>query len=145
MLHWRTASGAGAEFFSRTSRDYGANLPPHATASAALASLIRDALVFDDDDTLRLTLGARARWWTGGRVQQAPTRWGLMDLEFERRGDDAEWRWGPVPVWTALTLPPGAHLAGAPAAPLVRGGSERIVLAPPGTRQASVRLAGRAR
>jgi hypothetical protein len=143
MLHWRTASGATAEFFSRTSRDFGANLPPHATGAAALASLIRDALVFDDDDTLRLTLGARARWWAAGRLERAPTRWGLLDLEFRRRADTAEWRWSPVPVWTALTLPPGAHLAAEPTAPLVRG-SERMVLAPPGTRHASVRLAAAA-
>jgi hypothetical protein len=144
MLHWRTASGVGAEFFSRTSRDFGTNLPPHATAAAALASLIRDALVFDDDDTLRLTLGARARWWTAGRLERAPTRWGLLDLEFRRRADTAEWRWSPVPVWTALTLPPGTHLAAEPAAPLVRGGSDGVVLAPPGTRQARVRLAASA-
>ena len=65
-----------------------------------------------------------------------------MDLEFRRQGDTAEWRWSAVPVWTALTLPPGTRLAGEPAAPLLRGGSDRVVLAPPGTRQASVRLRG---
>ena len=145
MLHWRTASGGGAELFSRSSRDFGVNLPPHGTGAAALASLLRDALVFDDEDTLRLTLGARARWWNGARVQRAPTRWGLMDLEFRRQGDGARWSWSAVPVWTALTLPPGTRLAEAPAAPLVRGGSDRVVLAPPGTRQATVRLAERAR
>ena len=145
MLYWRTASGGGAELFSRSSRDFGVNLPPHGTGAAALASLLRDALVFDDEDTLRLTLGARARWWNGARVQRAPTRWGLMDLEFRRQGDGARWSWSAVPVWTALTLPPGTRLAEAPAAPLVRGGSDRVVLAPPGTRQATVRLAERAR
>jgi len=145
MLHWRTASGGAAELFSRSSRDFGLNLPPHGTSAAALASLLRDALVFDDEDTLRLTLGARARWWNGARVQRAPTRWGLMDLGFRRQGDVARWSWSAVPVWTALTLPPGTRLADAPAAPLVRGGSDRVVLAPPGTRQAVVRLAGSAR
>jgi hypothetical protein len=45
-------------------------------------------------------------------------------------------------VWTALTLPPGTRLAETPAAPLVRDVSDRVVLAPPGTRQAAVRLAG---
>jgi hypothetical protein len=142
MLHWRTASGGGAELFSRSSREFGVNLPPHGTGAAALANLLRDALVFDDQDTLRLTLGARARWWNGARVQRAPTRWGLMDLEFRRQGDGARWSWSAVPVWTALTLPPGTRLAAAPAAPLVRGVSDRVVLAPPGTRQAAVRLAG---
>jgi len=145
MLHWRTASGGASELISRSNRDFGANLPPHATGAAALASLVRDALVFDDGDTLRLTLGARARWWSGSRVQRAPTRWGLMDLEFRHQGDGARWSWSAVPVWTALTLPPGTLLAAAPAAPLLRGGSDRVVLAPPGTRQATVRLAGMTR
>jgi hypothetical protein len=145
MLHWRTASGGAAELISRSSRDFGLNLPPHATSAAALADLVRDALVFDDGDTLRLTLGARARWWSGSHVERAPTRWGLMDLEFRRQGDGARWSWSAVPVWTALTLPPGTRLAGAPAPPLVRGGSDRVVLAPPGARQAAVQLAGAAR
>ena len=141
MLHWRTGSGGGAELFSRSSRDFGANLPPHATSAAALAGLVRDALLFDEGDTLRLTLGARARWWAGARVERAPTRWGLVDLAFRRQGDAAEWRWSPVPVWTELTLPPGTRLAGDPPAPLARGRTEAVVLAPPGTREASVSLA----
>ena len=145
MLHWRTASGGGAELFSRSRREFGANLPPHGTSAAALANLLRDALIFDDGDTLRLTLGARARWWNGARVRRAPTRWGLMDLEFHREGDGARWSWSAVPVWTALTLPPGTRLSAQPAPPLVRGGSDRVVLAPPGTRQATVRLTGKAR
>jgi hypothetical protein len=139
LLHWRSASGGAAELFSRSSRDFGANLPPHGTSAAALASLVRDALVCDDDDTLRLTLGARARWWeAGARVERAPTRWGLLDLAFRRAGDEAEWSFGPVPVWTALALPPGTRLAQAPA-PLVRL-SDTVVLAPPGTRRVGVRL-----
>ena len=144
MLHWRTASGCAAELFSRTSRDYGTNLPPHGTGAAAIASLVRDALLSDDGDTLRLTLGARARWWSGSSVRRAPTYWGLLDLEFRRTGDAAAWRWSGVPVWTALTLPPGTRLAGPPAAPLVRGPADDIVLAPPGTREARVRVEGRA-
>jgi len=142
LLHWRTASGGGAELFSRSSRDFGVNLPPHGTSAAALASLLRDALVFDEGDTLRLTLGARQRWWAGASLERAPTRWGLLDLDFRRRGDVAEWHWSGVPVWTELTLPPGARLAGDPPGPLVRGRTDRVVLAPPGTRSASVKLAG---
>ncbi len=140
MLRWRSASGAGAEFFSRRSRDFGQNLPPHATSAAALASLVRDALLLDDDDTLRVTLGARERWWRGGKVERAPTRWGALSLEFRRLADAAEWRWSPVPVWTSLTLPPRTRLRGAPPAPLVADRAGRSVLAPPGTREARVAL-----
>jgi hypothetical protein len=140
LLRWRTASGGGAELFSRSSRDFGLNLPPHGSSAAALASLLRDALVFDEGDTLRLTLGARERWWAGARIERAPTKWGLIDLTFRRREDTAEWRWSGVPVWTGLTLPPGTRLAGDPPAPLSRGRTDGVVLAPPGTRSASVKL-----
>ena len=34
MLDWRTASGGWPELFSRSRRDYGRNLPPHATSAA---------------------------------------------------------------------------------------------------------------
>jgi hypothetical protein len=140
LLHWRTASGGAGELFTRDG-DFGGNLPPHATAAAALITLVRNALVYDEDDTLRLTLGARASWWRGARVDRAPTRWGVLDLEFRRENATAEWKWSPVPVWTALTLPPGTRVSGALDAPLRPGRSEREVLAPPGTPAARVALA----
>ena len=136
MLHWRNASGAAGEIFSR-SGDYGRNLPPHPTSAAALIALVRNSLLFDDGDTLQLTLGARSGWWRGARIERAPTRWGRVDLELDRRGDQAHWRWTPVPVWSALTLPPGTRLAGAPPAPLVTA-VPTVVLAPPGTGEARV-------
>jgi hypothetical protein len=136
LLHWRNASGAGAELFSRSGA-FGRNLPPHPTSAAALVALVRNALVFDDGDTLQLTLGARERWWQGGRVTNAPTRWGSIHLAFERRGNAARWSWSPVPVWTALTLPPGTELAAPPPAPLVAR-SPSVVLAPPQATEAKV-------
>src|SRR5262249_33197972 len=74
-LRWRNASGAGAELFSEKHRDYGWNLPPHPTSAAALIALVRNALIFDDRDTLALTLAARDLWWNGAAVHGAPTRW----------------------------------------------------------------------
>jgi hypothetical protein len=139
-LEWRSASGGAAELFSRTTRDYGPNPPPHATAAAALVALVRNALVFDDGDTLRLTLGARPAWWQGASARGLPTRWGMLELRFAHRGQEAEWTWSPVPVWTALTLPPGTSLAAPPAPGLVRA-SATVVLAPPRTGRASVRIA----
>ncbi len=141
LLHWRTASGGAGEIVARSTRDFGPNLPPHATAAAALVSLVRDMLVYDDGDTLVLTPGARAGWWNGGAIRGAPTRFGRINLEFVRRGGTAEWRWTPVKAWVALTLPPGARLAGAPAAPLRSGARPEVVLAPPGTATARVTLA----
>lgn len=140
MLHWRTASGTAGEVFARDG-GFGRNVPPHATSAAALVVYARNAILFDDPDTLRLTLGARERWWRGTRVERAPTWWGALDVAFRRDGDAATWAWTAVPVWTELVLPPGTELAGAPPSPLVRGARPDRVLAPPGSREARVSLA----
>ena len=103
--------------------------------------MVRNALLHDDGDTLALTLGARERWWRGSKVSRAPTRWGLVDLTFERTESEASWSWTALPVWTELTLPPGTRLAADPPAPLVRSAREDRVLAPPGTRTAKVTIA----
>ena len=137
VLRWRNGNGAGAEIFSRSHRDFGLNLPPHPTSAAALVTLMRDALIFDDADTLLLTLSPRDAWWKGARVSRAPTRWGDLDLTFEHAGDHARWAWTPVPVWTRLRVPPGTALAGAPVPPLTSFGPH-FVLAPPGTHSADV-------
>ena len=140
LLHWRSACGAGAEIFTRDG-GYGMNLPPHPTSAAALIALTRNCLVFDDGDTLQLTLGARDSWWRGARIRRAPTRWGEVSFEFRRLGAEARWRWDPVPVWTELTLPPGTRLAGPPPPPLQTAPSGTRVLAPPGTKTATVAIA----
>jgi hypothetical protein len=140
LLRWRTAGGGAGELFTRDG-EFGVNLPPHATSAAALVTLVRNSLVYDEGDTLRLTLGARASWWRGSRIAHAPTRWGNLDFDFRREGNEAEWRWSPVKAWTSLTLPPGTRIAGAPQPPLEAGTSDREVLAPPGTSGARVTLA----
>src|SRR5213078_4827939 len=140
LLSWRDACGAGGEIFSRQG-GYGRNLPPHPTAAAALIALTRNCLLFDDGDTLALTMGARAAWWRGAHVRQAPTRWGSIDLEFARSGLRARWRWSAVPVWTSLTLPPGTVLAEAVPSPLRGAAGASVVLAPPHRTHAEVSLA----
>ena len=144
LLRWRNGNGAGAEIFARDHREFGPNLPPHPTSAAALVTLIRDAMIFDDGDTLLLTLAPRDAWWRGARVRGAPTRWGSLDLTFERDATRAHWAWTPVPVWTRLRVPAGTRLASAPPAPLLAQGGH-FVLAPPGTREASAALAAEER
>jgi len=139
-LHWRNGSGAGCELFSRSARDFGRNLPPHPTTAAAIIAMVRHALIYDDDDTLRLTIGARDAWWRGAALRQAPTRWGTLDLELRQEGDAAHWTWSPVPVWTELTLPAGRAWVAPLPAPLLPGRRPDRVLAPPGTRDARVAL-----
>jgi hypothetical protein len=106
-----------------------------------LLATVRNSVLCDEDDTLRVTLGARERWWRGSKIRGAPTRFGLADLAFSRTSGEASWSWSAVPVWTALTLPPGAVLDRAPPAPLLAAGATRV-LAPPGTREARVRIVG---
>ena len=139
-LAWRNGSGAGAEIFSRSTHNYGVNLPPHPTSAAALVALVRNAVIFDDGDTLELTLGARDRWWRNARIQRAPTRWGRLELSFSRTPDRARWAWSPVPVWTRLRVPPGTRIAAAPTPPLRATSSPHFVLAPPGISSAEVSL-----
>ena len=143
LLEWRSASGSACEIFSRSSRDFGANLTPHPTSAAALIALIRNMIVEDHGDTLRLTLGARALWWQGCRVAGAPTRWGMQDIAFSNQAGMARWEWSGAPVWTSLTLPPGHVLLGDPPEPLLRGPRPDVVLAPPGTRSVEVALGKR--
>ena len=131
LLEWRTASGTSAELFSRSTRDFGADLPPHPTSAAALTALVRNALIYDDGDTLQLTLGARQLWWRGTRVTRAPTRWGTIDLEFRADARRASWTWTPVPVWTALRVPPGTRLAGRMAG--AGAAAAHVALRPPGS------------
>jgi hypothetical protein len=140
QLHWRTASGTAGELFTRADGDFGTNFPPHPTSAAALWSLVRNALIFDDDDHLHLTLGCRERWWRGVRVDRAPTRWGSLSMTCSRAADHARWTWTPVPVATELTLPPHTVLASAPAAPLRGEAGGTVVWAPPRTASVEVVL-----
>ena len=143
LLHWRTASGAGCELFTQGG-DPGDNLPPHPTSAAALVAQVRNSLVFDDGDTLRLCLGARDAWWKGGRLSGLPTRFGVIDLALDATPAQVEATWTPVNVWTELMLPQGTRVAGALAAPLVASADGASVRVPPGTgrvRMAVVRAA----
>jgi len=137
LLARRDASGSATGLFDRRGHD-GAELTPHATEAAVFLTLIRNCLIEDDTDTLRLTLGARRPWWASGTVRRAPTRWGPVDLDFRLRGGVAEWRWSPVPVWTELTLPPGSVPAGRLDPRLRPGPLPNTVLATPGADWAKV-------
>jgi hypothetical protein len=138
LLHWRSASGGWAELFSRSSRDYGRNLPPHVSSAAAVIVLVRNALVMDDGPAPVFTAGAREAWWRGATVRGLPTRWATIDLEFRRTADAAEWTWTPLPVPARLRLPPGTEVASA--LPPLQVTSPTEVVAPPGTSHARVTL-----
>jgi hypothetical protein len=140
MMRWRTGTGGAPELFSSSTRDFGANLPPHATAAAAFLTTLRNGLVFDElGDTLRLTTGTRSGWWSGSaHLKGAPTRWGRIDISFKLAGGEARWVWTPVPVWTTLRVPPGMRVASTATSSL-RVRDAHTLLAPPGTGRAAVR------
>ena len=139
LATWRTASGGAPEVFTSDSLTFGLNFPPHATTAAAVVSLIRNMLVFDDRDTLMLTLGTPLKWWSHSSVRRAPTRWGRISLEFQMRRDTFRWHWTPVPVPTLLRLPSGFRVVGSlsPGATLTYGAT--AVLVPAGTSSLVVR------
>lgn len=138
LLRWRSASGGAAETFVRSSRDFERNFPPHPTSAAALLALVRNSVLYDDDDTLRLTMGARAQWWRGAKIDGAPTRWGRINVAFSRQADRARWTWSPVRAWASLTLPPGTVLAAAPGGGILGAPGDRLVRVPPGMGEVEV-------
>jgi len=114
-----------AEVESVKDGSFGANLPPHATASAALVDLMRNMIASDFSDTLALALGASAAWWEGTRLVRAPTRFGVIDVTLGRAGPDRlEARWSPVGVPARVRVPDGLRAVAVvgSGAKLARGG-----------------------
>jgi hypothetical protein len=100
-----------AELFARTDRSFGTNLPPHATAAAALIDLVRNMIVCDSRDTLELALGGDAAWWRGTRFERAATRFGVIDVALESpAADRRRARWSPVAVPTRVRVSDGERV-----------------------------------
>lgn len=83
VLSHSSATLGQAEIVARDG-GFGANLPPHATAAAALVDLLRNMLVGDARDTLELAAGAPLAWWSGTRLERAPTRFGVTSVRLDR-------------------------------------------------------------
>ena len=83
VLAHSSATLGQAEIVARDG-GFGANLPPHATAAAALVDLLRNMLVGDARDTLELAAGAPLAWWSGTRLERAPTRFGVTSVRLDR-------------------------------------------------------------
>jgi len=61
---------------------------PHGWAAAQFVHLLRNSLVYEDNDVLHLCWGAKEDWLNNGiRVRRAPTRFGAVDFEFRKSGD----------------------------------------------------------
>ncbi|MFN8587024.1 MAG: hypothetical protein U0704_04405 [Candidatus Eisenbacteria bacterium] len=100
-----------AEIFSRTTRAFGRNLPPHGTAAAQLVELVRDGLVLEQNGRLAIAAIADSAWWRGAALRGAPTRYGRLDLSLAHPAADryeAAWSAPGAPV--ALRVPDGCTL-----------------------------------
>jgi hypothetical protein len=131
-----------AELFARAGGSFGSNLPPHATAAAALVDLVRNMIVCDSRDTLELALGGDAGWWRGARFERAATRFGVIDVALDSPAPDRRRaRWNPVAVPTRVRVPDGEQAIQVitPGARL-RGG--RWVECPPRAKEVEFRVVG---
>jgi len=84
-------SGTGGWRFARTTWKHGVAMP-HGWAIAELWLLLRDCLVFEQGDDLRLLTGVDPRWFTdeaGMQVENLPTHFGPCSFVYEPTGDGA--------------------------------------------------------
>ena len=108
----RSSSTLGqAEIFGRINREFGINLPPHATAAATLVDLMRNMIVCDVRDTLELGLGGDPSWWRGTRFEKAPTRFGMINVALETPAPDLRHaQWGTLAVPVRVWVPDGERV-----------------------------------
>jgi len=87
---------------------------PHGWAAAEYIFLHRNSLVFENDDVLELCWGVQPDWLADGAAisgKNAPTRFGKVDFELHRNGDQLIARYRldsqgfPRPSKTALHIP----------------------------------------
>ncbi len=127
-----------AETFERTSGGFGANLPPHGTAAATLVDLLRNMIVCDWRDSLELGMGGGLAWWSGTRLERAPTRFGRVTIRLERPASNRlHASWTPVATLTRVRIPDGARAVAA-LTPGTRRVTERWIECLPGTSEASI-------
>ena len=144
LLAASTSTLGQAELSSRKSRDFGDNLPPHATAAAQVVDLVRNLIVDDARDTLEIATGADASWWRGTRLSRAPTRWGVIDVSLDEPSPGVvRVRMTPVAVPARVWMPDRWILLTSLAAN-ARVVTGRYAVLAPHAREASFRVAPRA-
>lgn len=140
MLDHSSSTLGQAELFHRERRTFGANLPPHATASAVLVDLVRNMIVCDVRDTLDLALVGDAGWWRGTRFDRAVTRFGVIDVALESpSAERRRARWGTVRVPVRVRVADGERAVEVltPGAAAVDG---HWILCPAGAREVEFRV-----
>jgi hypothetical protein len=140
MLAHSSSTLGQAEVFGRDDRSFGANLPPHATASAVLVDLVRNMIVSDTRDTLELALGGDPAWWDGTRFERAVTRFGVVDVTLDSPSPGSRRaRWSAVAAPVRVRVPDGERAVETPT-PGARIVDERWVECPAGAREVEFRV-----
>ncbi len=69
---------------------------PHAWAAASYATLVREMLISERDDTLELFSGVPDWWFGAGQVitlENAPTHFGALNLQTESTVEQSDTNW----------------------------------------------------
>ena len=86
VAHASPTNGWTEEMFLDTR--YGTGDMPHGWAAAQYVHLHRNVLVYEDNDVLHLSWGAKEAWLSNGiKVHRAPTRFGMLDFELRKSGE----------------------------------------------------------
>jgi hypothetical protein len=86
VAHASPTNGWTEEIFLDTRQ--GTGDMPHGWAAAQFVHLLRNALVYEDNDVLHLCWGAREDWLNNGMtVRRAPTRFGAVDFDLRKSSD----------------------------------------------------------
>ena len=86
VSHASSTNGWTEEIFLDTRQ--GTGDMPHGWAAAQFVHLLRNSLIYEDSDVLRLCWGAREDWLSNGiSVRRAPTKFGVVDFELRKSGE----------------------------------------------------------
>jgi hypothetical protein len=86
VAHASQTNGWTEEIFLDTRQ--GTGDMPHGWAAAQFVLLLRNSLVYEDNDVLHLCWGAREDWLNNGiTVRRAPTKFGAVDFDLRKSGD----------------------------------------------------------
>jgi hypothetical protein len=86
VAHASPTNGWTEEIFLDTRQ--GTGDMPHGWAAAQFVHLLRNSLVYEDNDVLHLCWGAKEDWLNNGiTVRRAPTRFGAVDFDLRKSND----------------------------------------------------------
>ena len=99
---------AWAEQVDPSSGDFSGGDMPHAWAAASYATLVREMLISERDDTLELFSGVPDSWFGAGQVislENAPTHFGALNLQTKSTVEQSDTGWQGTLTLTLSSAP----------------------------------------